>query len=240
MNEAATRVLIVDDDMRLRGLLTSYLEAQGFAVQAVGDGAAMLRALDQASVDLVILDLMLPGEDGLTLCKRLRARGDEPAIIILTAKGDDVDRIVGLELGADDYLPKPGNPRELVARIRAVLRRRARPAVGAPVASAEPIAIGNRSLDPATRTLHDRAGATSTLLTTGEFAVLFALVSRPHQVLSRATLASLALQRELGAYDRSIDVHLSRLRRLVETDPEQPRFLQTVRGAGYVFVPSDP
>lgn len=231
----AAQLLVVDDDLRLRALLVSYLESQGFAVEAVADGAAMFRVLESRPVDLVVLDLMLPGDDGLTLCRKLRARGDDPPIIILTARGDDADRIVGLEVGADDYVAKPGNPRELVARIRAVLRRRQRVAVGAPQPEHKPIELGTFRLDPSTRTL-TRNGE-STALTTSEFALLFALASRPHQVMTRAALASQALQRELGPFDRSIDVQISRLRRIVERDPDAPRLLQTVRGTGYVFVP---
>jgi DNA-binding response OmpR family regulator len=233
---ASPQLLVVDDDLRLRALLVSYLESQGFGVEAVGDGSAMFKALEARPIDLIVLDLMLPGEDGLTLCRKLRARGDDPPIIILTARGDDADRIVGLEIGADDYVAKPGNPRELVARIRAVLRRHQRLAVGAPQPAHEPIVVGTFRLEPATRTL--TRGAESTALTTSEFALLFALASRPHQVMSRAALATHALQRELGPYDRSIDVQISRLRRIVERNPDEPRLLQTVRGSGYVFVPN--
>jgi DNA-binding response OmpR family regulator len=234
-SSASPQLLVVDDDLRLRALLVSYLESQGFGVEAVGDGHAMFKALEARPIDLIVLDLMLPGEDGLTLCRKLRARGDDPPIIILTARGDDADRIVGLEIGADDYVAKPGNPRELVARIRAVLRRHQRVAVGAPQPAHEPIVVGTFRLEPATRTL--ARGADSTALTTSEFALLFALASRPHQVMSRAALATQALQRELGPYDRSIDVQISRLRRIVERNPDEPRLLQTVRGSGYVFVP---
>ncbi len=227
-------LLVVDDDARLRDLLQRYLESQGFVVHAVGDGRELDRELARRHVDLIVLDLMLPGEDGLSLCRRLRGQGVDTPIVMLTAKGDEIDRIVGLEIGADDYLPKPGNPRELVARIRAVLRR-GRPPVGAPRAEGERTAFGAFVLDLATREL--RRDGTPVRLTTGEFAVLAALVQRPRQPLTRDQLMSLARGREHEAFDRSMDVMLSRLRRLIEDDPKNPRWLQTVWGHGYVFVP---
>ena len=230
------KILVVDDDQRLRELLTRYLAEQGFAVKAVEDGAAMDRALAREPYDLMVLDLMLPGEDGLALCRRLRGTKHTIPIIMLTAKGDDVDRIVGLEMGADDYLPKPFNPRELVARINAVLRRKGdAPHPGAPTAEEEVVSFGSLSLNLGTRSL-TRDGK-PVALTTGEFAVLKALVQHPRQPLSRDHLMELARGREYEVFDRSIDVQVSRLRKLVEDDPSKPRYIQTVWGFGYVFVP---
>jgi two-component system phosphate regulon response regulator OmpR len=243
MAELKTRILIVDDDQRHRDLLVRYLGGEGYEVKAVHDGAGMDRQLARERYDLVVLDLMLPGEDGLAICRRLRAAGGGadaglrgPAIIMLTAKGDDVDRIVGLEMGADDYLPKPFNPRELLARINAVLRRRAPSGPpGAPAGSGEVHAFGAFSLSLATRTL-TKAGK-PVPLTTGEFSVLKVLVQHPRTPLSRDKLMELARGREYEVFDRSIDVQISRLRKLVEEDPSHPKHIQTVWGFGYVFVP---
>lgn len=228
-------ILVVDDDLRLRDLLERYLVQQGFRARGVANAASMRRALVEHHVDLIVLDLMLPDADGLTLCRSLRAEGIATPIIMLTAKGDDVDRIVGLEIGADDYLGKPCNPRELVARIRAVMRRHPAATVGAPQSGEAPVHFGRFAFDPATRTLSDNG--TPLKLTSGEFAVLAALVAHPFQTLSRERLIALARGREHEAFDRSIDVMVSRLRRLVEDDPRAPRWLQTVWGEGYVFVP---
>jgi two-component system, OmpR family, phosphate regulon response regulator OmpR len=239
MAELKTRILIVDDDQRHRELLVRYLGGEGYEVKAAHDGAAMDRQLSRERYDLLVLDLMLPGEDGLAICRRLRsAAGPQggPAIIMLTAKGDDVDRIVGLEMGADDYLPKPFNPRELLARINAVLRRRAPSGPpGAPAASGEAHAFGPFSLNLATRTL--TKGGKAVPLTTGEFSVLKVLVQHPRTPLSRDKLMELARGREYEVFDRSIDVQISRLRKLVEEDPSHPKHIQTVWGFGYVFVP---
>jgi len=240
MNEVRkAKILVVDDDLRLRNQLERYLNEQGFAVKAVADAPGMDRALERELYDLIVLDLMLPGEDGLSICRRLRAKGggkNDIAILMLTAKGDDIDRIVGLELGADDYLPKPFNPRELVARIHAVLRRRAAPLpAGAPAADQEVVRFGPVEVNLATREL-TRAG-TTTMLTTGEFGLLAVLIRHPRQPLSRDKLMELARGREYGVFDRAIDVQISRLRRLVEIDPAKPRHIQTVWGFGYVFVP---
>jgi two-component system phosphate regulon response regulator OmpR len=240
MSELKTRILVVDDDQRLRELLVRYLGGEGYEVKAVFDAAAMDKQLARERYDLVVLDLMLPGEDGLAICRRLRGAEDarhstSPAIIMLTARGDDVDRIVGLEMGADDYLPKPFNPRELLARINAVLRRRAPSGPpGAPAAGGV-YAFGEFSLNLATRTL-TRAGK-QIALTTGEFSVLKVLVQHPRQPLSRDKLMELARGREYGVFDRSIDVQISRLRKIVEEDPSHPKHIQTVWGFGYVFVP---
>jgi two-component system phosphate regulon response regulator OmpR len=196
----------------------------------------MDKAMLREHFDLLVLDLMMPGEDGLSICRRLRGTDDAIAIIMLTARGDEIDRIVGLELGADDYLPKPFNPRELVARIHAVLRRRGvQPPPGAPAAAEEILRFGPVELNLATRELV-RSGAT-TPLTTGEFALLRVLVAHPRQPMSRDKLMELARGREYDVFDRSIDVQISRLRKLVEDDPAKPRHIQTVWGFGYVFVP---
>ncbi|HWM42730.1 MAG TPA: two-component system response regulator OmpR [Burkholderiales bacterium] len=237
MAELKTRILIVDDDQRLRDLLMRYLGGEGYEVKAVPDAAAMDKQLARERYDLVVLDLMLPGEDGLAICRRLRAQETAPAIIMLTAKGDDVDRIVGLEMGADDYMPKPFNPRELLARINAVLRRKA-PAgpPGAPAAGGV-FQFGDFSLNLATRTL-TRAGK-PVQLTTGEFSVLKVLVQHPRQPLSRDKLMELARGREYEVFDRSIDVQISRLRKIVEQDASHPKHIQTVWGFGYVFVPEE-
>ena len=234
-----SKILVVDDDLRLRSQLERYLGEQGFTVKAVPDASGMDRALERELYDLIVLDLMLPGEDGLSICRRLRgnpATGKDVGILMLTAKGDDIDRIVGLELGADDYLPKPFNPRELVARIHAILRRRAAPPpAGAPVSDAEVVRFGPVEVNLATRELI-REGQT-TMLTTGEFGLLQVLLKHPRQPLSRDKLMELARGREHGVFDRAIDVQISRLRKLVEEDPAKPRHIQTVWGFGYVFVP---
>jgi two-component system phosphate regulon response regulator OmpR len=238
MAELKTRILVVDDDQRLRDLLTRYLGEQKFEVRAVADAPAMDKQLSRERYDLLVLDLMLPGEDGLAICRRLRAAGGAPAIIMLTAKGDEVDRIVGLEMGADDYLPKPFNPRELVARIHAVLRRKPRAGVpGAPGAEDGVHRFGAFEFSPSTRELKKDGKAVA--LTTGEYSVLKALVEHPRQPLSRDKLMELARGREYEVFDRSIDVQISRLRKLVEDDPSHPRYIQTVWGHGYVFVPGD-
>ncbi len=238
MAELKTRVLVVDDDQRLRDLLVRYLGEQGLEVRAVPDAAGMDKQLARERYDLVVLDLMLPGEDGLAICRRLRSQKAAPAIVMLTAKGDDVDRIVGLEMGADDYLPKPFNPRELVARINAVLRRR-QPAgpPGAPAAATEIHRFGAFELNLATRSL--TRGGKALALTTGEFSVLKVLVQNPRQPLSRDKLMELARGREYEVFDRSIDVQISRLRKIVEDDPSHPKHIQTVWGFGYVFVPDE-
>ena len=235
MSKNRFRVLLVDDDARLRELLNRYLSEQGFSVKAVADAVAMDRALHREHYDLMVLDLMLPGEDGLAICRRLRAAENQIPIVMLTAKGDDVDRIVGLEMGADDYLPKPFNPRELVARVNAVLRRQPQLPPGAPAAEEEEIAFGKVSVNLGTRTL-TRDGE-ELPLTTGEFSLLKVLLQHPRQPLSRDKLMELARGREYEVFDRAIDVQVSRLRKLVEDDPAKPRYIQTVWGFGYVFVP---
>ena len=232
---ADKKILVVDDDKRLRELLQRYLGEQGFTVKSAENAEAMDKALTRDTFDLIVLDLMLPGEDGLSICRRLRASEPLQAIIMLTAKGDEIDRIVGLEMGADDYLPKPFNPRELVARIQAVLRRRGTVVPGAPTTDDKTIAFSDVEVDLATRTLKRNGEVLP--LTTGEFAVLKVLLEHPRQPLSRDRLMSLARGREQGPFDRAIDVQVSRLRKLIEPDPSTPRYLQTVWGFGYVFIP---
>jgi two-component system phosphate regulon response regulator OmpR len=230
------KILVVDDDARIRDLLRRYLSQEGFEVIVAEDSKALNRLMLRESADLIVLDLMMPGEDGLSICRRLRAANDRTPIIMLTAKGEDVDRIVGLEVGADDYLGKPFNPRELLARVHAVLRRRpAIEAPGAPSSENELVQFGPFSFDLGARTL--RKNDHELPLTTGEFAMLKALVRHPRQPLSREKLAQLARGREFEPFDRSLDVQVSRLRKLIETDPATPRFIQTVWGVGYVFVP---
>ena len=236
MSLSGKHILVVDDDPKLRDLLRRYLTENQFEVSLAQDGASMNRLLLREPFDLIILDLMMPGEDGLAIVRRLRGANDTTPVIMLTAKGDDVDRIVGLEMGADDYLPKPFNPRELLARINAVLRRRqAVETPGAPSAESGEVHFGEFTLNLGTRAL-TRNGETLPL-TTGEFAVLKVFAMHPKVALSREKLMVLARGREYGAYDRSLDVQISRLRKLVEPDPAHPRFLQTVWGVGYVFIP---
>ena len=239
MNTPAHRVdkiLVVDDDVRIRDLLRRYLSQEGFEVLQAEDGKALTRVLLREPVDLIVLDLMMPGEDGLSVCRRLRGANDRTPIIMLTAKGEEIDRIVGLEVGADDYLGKPFNPRELLARIHAVLRRRPPvEAPGSPSAENESISFGPFNFDLATRVL--RRGDEEIALTSGEFAMLKTLVRHPRQPLSREKLAQLARGRDFEPFDRSLDVQVSRLHKLIEVDPSLPRYIQTVWGIGYVFVP---
>ena len=235
MGNETTKVLVVDDDMRLRSLLERYLVEQGFIVRAAANSEQMDRLLERENFHLMVLDLMLPGEDGLSICRRLRQKENDIPIVMLTAKGDEVDRIIGLELGADDYIPKPFNPRELLARLKAILRRRAKEVPGAPAAEENEVEFGIFKLNLATREMHKGDEVIS--LTSGEFAVLKALVSHPREPLSRDKLMNLARGRDYSALERSIDVQVSRLRRMIEDDAANPRYIQTVWGLGYVFVP---
>lgn len=235
MESNITKVLMVDDDLRMRELLQRYLSEQGFGIKVVSDANEMDAALAHEHIDLLILDLMLPGEDGLTICRRLRGAGNTMPIIMLTARGDEIDRIIGLEMGADDYLPKPFNPRELLARINAVMRRQEPKIPGAPSSGTDGISFGGFVFDPSTRSL-SRDGVAMTI-TSGEFALLKVFVDHPRQPLSRDRLMQLARGRELDVFDRSIDVQVSRLRKLIEPDPPHPRYLQTMWGFGYVFIP---
>jgi two-component system phosphate regulon response regulator OmpR len=233
-----TKLVVVDDDARIRDLLKRYLTQEGFEVLLAEDAKALTRIQQREAVDLIVLDLMMPGEDGLSVCRRLRAANDLTPIIMLTAKTEDIDRIVGLEVGADDYLGKPFNPRELLARIHAVLRRRpAQELPGAPSIDQEVVRFGPFSFDLGARTL--RKGNDELPLTTGEFAMLKVLVRHPRVALSREKLAQLSRGRDFEPFDRSLDVQVSRLRKLIEVDPTVPRFIQTVWGVGYVFVPDE-
>ena len=226
-------LLIVDDDPEIRDLLTRYLRRHGYRVDAVGDGRAMRRALTGGRFDLVVLDLMLPGEDGLALCRDLRAQSTLP-VIMLTAMGEETDRIVGLEMGADDYLAKPFNPRELLARIKAVLRR-ARAADLEPAAGPSgALLFASWRLDPTTRQLTSPDGVLVPL-TSGEFDLLHALAVRPGRVLSRDQLLDITKGRSAQLFDRAIDVQMSRLRRKIEVDPKVPQLIKTVRGGGYML-----
>ncbi|AMF95890.1 two-component system response regulator OmpR [Vibrio fluvialis] len=229
------KILVVDDDARLRALLERYLSEQGFQVRSVANSEQMDRLLTRETFHLMVLDLMLPGEDGLSICRRLRNANNSIPILMLTAKGDEIDRIVGLEVGADDYLPKPFNPRELLARIKAVLRRQVIEAPGAPSSDDTVVEFGEFRLNLGTREMF--RGDEAMPLTSGEFAVLKALVTNAREPLSRDKLMNMARGREYSAMERSIDVQISRLRRMLEVDPSKPRYIQTVWGLGYVFVP---
>jgi two-component system OmpR family response regulator len=237
--DPAPHVLIVDDDREIRTLLHRFLEKHGFRVSVAVDGSEMRRALADRAIDLIVLDLMLPGEDGLSLCRNVRS-GSAVPIIMLTAMGEEVDRIIGLEMGADDYLAKPFNPRELLARIKAVLRRAA-PAggglAGGRRAEGDPVVgFAGWHLDLARRELTGPDG-TLVPLSTGEFGLLAAFAAHPQRVLSRDQLLDLARGRDAQPFDRSIDVQVSRLRRKIEVDPQNPLLIKTVRGGGYVFTP---
>ncbi len=236
MNDSKAKILVVDDDIRLRELLRRYLSEQGYQVVVAESAQAMNKLWLRERYDLLVLDLMLPGEDGLSICRRLRGAGDLTPIIMLTAKGEEVDRIIGLEMGADDYLPKPFNPRELLARIGAVLRRRApEEAPGAPAESGQVFQFGEFTLDLGTRNLKKNGENIS--LTTGEFSVLKVFARHARQPLSREKLMEMARGREYEVFDRSLDVQISRLRKLLEIDPSNPQYIQTVWGLGYVFIP---
>ena len=226
-------ILIVDDDAEIRDLLSRFLSKHDFRVTTAKDGREMRQALQDWSFDLVVLDLMMPGEDGLTLCRQVRSESSIP-IIMLTAMGEEVDRIIGLEVGADDYMAKPFNPRELAARIKAVLRRSSG-AAAVETAEERPgkVAFADFVLDSATRTLH-RDGS-DIALTAGEYDLLVAFVDHPRRVLNRDQLLDMARGRAAIPFDRSIDVQVGRLRRKIETDPKNPNLIKTVRGGGYMF-----
>jgi DNA-binding response OmpR family regulator len=220
------RLLLVEDDPRLAEMLLEYLGQAGFSVTHASLGAAALAKIDAATYDAVVLDLMLPDMDGLDVCRKLRARYDTP-VLMLTARGDAVDRIVGLELGADDYLPKPFEPRELVARLRAIMRRRARGTAD------ETSHFGRLELDSAAR--EARLEGKRCELTGYQFDLLVALAKNAGRVLSREALMDLIKGEEFESFDRSIDVHISRIRAVIEDNPKKPRRIITVRAAGYVF-----
>jgi two-component system phosphate regulon response regulator OmpR len=236
MNDALARVLVADDEADLRALLERYLTSQGCFVRAVDGGAAIDKLLARERFDVLVLDVMMPGEDGLAICRRLRAQGETIPIVMLTARGDPLDRIIGLEMGADDYLPKPFTPRELLARIQALIRRqRILGAHGGPADDDASIAFGEHTLHLGTRRL-ERGGA-EVPLSSAEFALLRAFALHPNRPLGRDRLIELAHGRDHEATDRSIDVQVMRLRRLIEADPAEPRHIRTVWGVGYVFVP---
>lgn len=233
------KILIVDDDQKIRSLLKTYLEKNQYEVLLAHDGASFMAEFERHrdEISLCILDVMLPDTEGFTLCQSVRRRSEVP-VIMLTASADETDRIVGLELGADDYLGKPFNPRELLARINAVLRRRPPPeAPGAPSKEPMTVSFGPFEFDLALRRLTKNGEQLP--LTTGEFSMLKTLVRHPRQPLSRDKLAQLARGREFEPFDRSLDVQISRLRKMLEADPAQPRYIQTVWGVGYVFVPDE-
>lgn len=239
MTDALARILVADDEPDLRALLQRYLSDQGYAVRTV-EGAGPLDALlARERFDVLVLDVMMPGEDGLSICRRLRAQGETIPILMLTARGDPVDRIIGLEMGADDYLPKPFNPRELLARVQAMVRRqRMLGAHTGPLLAAGPgasVRFGAFELFLQERRL-TRDGQ-EVALTSGEFALLQSLAQQPRRPLGRDRLMALAYGPEHEATDRSIDVQVMRLRKLIEADPAQPRHIRTVWGVGYVFMP---
>jgi two-component system OmpR family response regulator len=224
-------ILVVEDDRDIRILLADFLKREGFSVELAEDGVTADRALGRMKPDLVILDLMLPGEDGLSICRRVRARAATP-ILMLTAKNDDVDRIVGLELGADDYLGKPFNPRELLARIRAILRRVDASTAGSPMRRRR---FGSFIIDLDARSIETTDG-TCVSLTSSEFDLLACFVERPRRVLSRDQLLDWTRGRSADPFDRTIDVTVSRLRKKLESaDPSAPALVTTVRNGGYLF-----
>jgi len=236
MSEKTPHILITDDDREIRDLLSRFLEKHGFRCSQAADGRDMRRILADAKIDLLVLDVMMPGETGLQLCAQLRADRNAALarlpIIMLTAAGEETDRIIGLEMGADDYLPKPFSPRELLARIRAVLRR----GVHEAPAGVEPLQLlvfDDWRIDLSGRRVSGPAGEVE--LSTGEFDLLVALAERAQRVLSRDQLLDLTKGRTAQPFDRSIDVQIGRLRRKIEADPAQPRFITTVRGGGYMF-----
>lgn len=231
----APHILIVDDHREIRDLVSRALTKDGFRVSTAADGRAMARILTDSRIDLILLDLMLPGEDGLSICRRLRAQSNVP-IIMLTAKGEEVDRVIGLEMGADDYLPKPFGSRELIARIKAVLRRsneKQSPAEAGP----KHYCFERWQLDTGARELVGNDGVTVPL-STGEYDLLIVFVERPQRVLNRDQLLDLARGRSTAGLDRSIDTQISRLRKKLECDPSDPKIIKTVWGGGYMFTPA--
>lgn len=232
--DAPDHILIVDDDAEIRSLLGKYLLKNGLRVTAVADGRAMWQALAAGRIDLIVLDLMLPGEDGLTLCRNLRAKSSDIPVIMLTARGEETDRIVGLEMGADDYLAKPFSARELLARIKAILRRaRSLPANLRPD-SARRLRFAGWVLDTATRHLVSAEGVV-TPLAGAEYRLLRTFLSHPNRVLNRDQLVDLTQGKEADPLDRSIDVQVGRLRQRLRDDAREPRMIKTVRGEGYVL-----
>ncbi len=234
MEEPNTTLLIVDDDAGIRDLLSRYLGEQGFAVRVAGDATEMDAVLAEGKIDLIILDLMLPGEDGLSIARRLQTSHKLP-VIMLSARGEEMDRIIGLEVGADDYLPKPFSPRELLARIRAVLRRRGGPCEPDGDGEKDIFRFGDFRLNLKSRSL--RRVDEEVPLTTGEFNLLQAFVEHPDRALSRDQLVDFIKGYDRSPFDRSIDVRVTRLRQKIEDDPKSPQFIHTVWGVGYMFTP---
>jgi two-component system OmpR family response regulator/two-component system phosphate regulon response regulator OmpR len=226
-------IYVTDDDAGIRDLVAEYLGAQGYAVECAADAAALDRLLAARQPQLLVLDWMMPGEDGLSVARRLRAQPGFPPIIMLSARGEDIDRIIGLEVGADDYLPKPFNPRELLARIRAVLRRNAGAAPSAP--AARTLAFGDFVVNLDARLLSRDGGEIP--LTTGEYALLEIFVTHANRALTRDWLMDQLRGFERDPFDRSIDVRVNRLRKKIEEDPANPAYIRTQRGQGYLFVP---
>ena len=227
-------ILVVEDDPDVCALISEYLSDQGFLVSTAGDGNEMRRVIEQRPVNLILLDVMLPGEDGLSIARSLRAANHAVPIIMLTGRGETIDRIVGLEIGADDYLAKPFHMRELLARVRSVLRRTTTTATErSPPKSAQTAFAGWR-LDHSRRELYSPSGD-AVRLTSGEFDLLVAFVANANRVLSRDRLLDLARDRKAGPFDRTIDVQVGRLRRKLEQDPQRPQLIKTVRGGGYMF-----
>lgn len=233
--DTGPHILVVDDNREIRDLLGRFLVKHGFRVTTAADGREMTRKLEAARIDLIVLDLMLPGEDGLSLCRRLRSESAIP-IVMLTAVGEETDRIVGLEMGADDYVPKPFNPRELMARIKAVLRRTQAAAEAPAEEHGAVYGFAGWRFDSQRRELQGPDGV-AVPLSSGEFDLLLALVQRPGRVLNRDQLLDLARGRAAAAFDRSIDTQISRLRRKIEEDQKEPKIIKTVWGEGYVFTP---
>ena len=232
------KIIILDDEAELRALLQRYLGSNGLTVRSVENAEQLDRLLAREPFDALILDLMMPGEDGLSVCRRLRVRGETIPILMLTAKGDPVDRIVGLEMGADDYLPKPFDPRELLARLRAMLRRQQMSGTVPAAQRNGCVRFGSFALDLAARQL--TRGEQLVPLSSAEYAVLAALATHPNRPLGRERLRTLAHGRDHEATERSVDVQVLRLRRLIENNPGSPRFIQTVWGVGYLFAPDGP
>lgn len=233
--EQQPHILVVDDNAEIRELLQRFLGDHGYRVSAAPDGGGMKQALRDSAIDLVVLDIMMPGEDGLTLCRNLRVESQLP-VILLTAMGEETDRIIGLEMGADDYLAKPFNPRELLARIKAVLRRSDQVQQRHVQEAPQALLFNRWTLLPQTRELID-PDQVMVPLSSAEFALLLAFVTHPGRVLSRDQLLDLARGRDSRAFDRAIDTSVSRLRRKLGDDPRQPRIIKTVRGGGYLFGP---
>ena len=231
--DGAPHILVVDDHREIRDLVARALAKEGFRVSTAADGKAMRRLIADARIDLILLDLMLPGEDGLALCRAVRAQSDVP-IIMVTAKGEEVDRVIGLELGADDYLPKPFGSRELIARIKAVLRRSRLEPKSPPSAETRAYRFDRWTLNGAARELLREDGVVVPL-STGEYDLLLVMVERPQRVLSREQLLDLARGRAAAAFERSIDTQVSRLRKKIELDPAAPKLIKTVWGGGYIF-----